>query len=150
MEVLFMETLSEMAAWYLERAEREDNLSPDNLSLDTLKAYRIDLGQFLVFVGGREVDKTLLGQYVQHLNQTFAPRSVKRKLASVHAFYQTLLENELLEHSPFEKLHIHIHAPKKLPQVIPEDVVEDLLRCAYNGDTSSDRWRLRELEPIRK
>ncbi len=63
-----METLSEMAAWYLERAEREDNLSPD-----TLKAYRVDLGQFLVFVGGREVDKTLLGQYVQHLNQTFAP-----------------------------------------------------------------------------
>ncbi len=51
-----METLSEMAAWYLERAEREDNLSPD-----TLKAYRVDLGQFLVFVGGREVDKTLLG-----------------------------------------------------------------------------------------
>ncbi len=67
-----MEMLSELAAWYLERAEREDNLSPD-----TLKAYRIDLGQFLAFVGEHEVDKALLSQYVQHLNQTFAPRSVK-------------------------------------------------------------------------
>lgn len=135
-----METLSELTTWYLERAEREDNLSPD-----TLKAYRIDLGQFLAFTGGGKVDKTLLSQYVQHLNQIFSPRSVKRKLASVHAFYQTLLENELLEHSPFEKLHIHIHAPKQLPRVIPEDVVEGLLRCAYQGDTSSDRWRLRDL-----
>ncbi len=135
-----METLTELAAWYLERAEREDNLSPD-----TLKAYRIDLNQFLAFVGGREVDKTLLSRYVQHLNQVFAPRSVKRKLASVHAFYQTLLENELLEHSPFEKLHIHIHAPKQLPRVIPEDVVEGLLRCAYQKDLLSDRWRLRDL-----
>ncbi len=135
-----MEALSKLAAWYLERAEREDNLSPD-----TLKAYRIDLGQFLAFVGGGEVDKALLSQYVQHLNQTFAPRSVKRKLASVHAFYQTLLENEFLEHSPFEKLHIHIHAPKQLPRVIPEDVVEGLLRCAYQEDVSSDRWRLRDL-----
>jgi len=140
MEVLFMETLSELTTWYLERAEREENLSPD-----TLKAYRIDLGQFLAFVRECEVDKTLLGQYVQHLNQTFAPRSVKRKLASVHAFYQALLENELLEHSPFEKLHIHIHAPKQLPRVIPEEVVEGLLRCAYNGDRASGRWRLRDL-----
>ncbi len=135
-----MDTLSELAEWYLERAKREDNLSPD-----TLKAYRIDLGQFLAFVGGGEVDKALLSRYVQHLNQTFAPRSVKRKLASVHAFYQTLLENELLEHSPFEKLHIHIHAPKQLPRVIPENVVEGLLRHAYEGDISSDRWRLRDL-----
>ncbi len=135
-----METLSELAAWYLERAKRESNLSPD-----TLKAYRIDLDQFLAFVGRGEVDKALLSRYVQHLNQTFAPRSVKRKLASVHAFYQTLLENELLEHSPFEKLHIHIHAPKQLPRVIPEDVVEGLLRCAYQEDVSSDRWRLRDL-----
>ncbi len=135
-----METLTELAAWYLERAEREDNLSPE-----TLKAYRIDLNQFLAFVGGRNVDKTLLSRYVQYLNQSFAPRSVKRKLASVHAFYQTLLENELLEHSPFEKLHIHIHAPKQLPRVIPEDVVEGLLCCAYQGDISSDCWRLRDL-----
>ncbi len=135
-----METLSELAAWYLERAEREENLSPD-----TLKAYRIDLDQFLAFVGGGEVDKALLSRYVQRLNQTFAPRSVKRKLASVHAFYQTLLENELLEHSPFEKLRIHIHAPKQLPRIIPENVVEDLLRCAYQGDALSDRWRLRDL-----
>jgi len=140
MEALFMETLSELAAWYLERAERENNLSPD-----TLKAYRIDLNQFLTFVGGREADKTLLSQYVQYLNRTFAPRSVKRKLASVHAFYQALLENELLEHSPFEKLHVHIHAPKQLPRVIPENVVEGLLRCAYQGNMSNDRWRVRDL-----
>ncbi len=50
-----------------------------------------------------------------------------------------------MEHSPFEKLRIHIHAPKQLPRIIPENVVEDLLRRAYQGDTLSDRWRLRDL-----
>lgn len=135
-----MATLPELAAWYLKQAERESNLSPD-----TLKAYRIDLGQFLNFAGRRKVDKLLLSQYLQHLNQSFAPRSVKRKLASIHAFYQTLLENELLEYSPFEKLHIHLHAPKQLPRVIPEEIVEALLRHAYEDYTPSDRWRMRDL-----
>lgn len=135
-----MATLSELAMWYLKRAEQENNLSPD-----TLKAYRIDLEQFLDFADGREVDKLLLSQYLQHLNQTFAPRSVKRKLASVHAFYQALLENEFLEYSPFEKLHVHIHSPKQLPRVIPVEIVEALFRHAYEECMPSDRWRIRDL-----
>lgn len=135
-----MATLSELAVWYLKRAEQESNLSPD-----TLKAYRIDLNQFLDFADGRKVDKHLLSQYLQHLNQTFAPRSVKRKLASIHAFCQTLLENDFLEHSPFERFHIHIRAPKQLPRVIPEEVVGALLRHAYEGYMPSDHRRMRDI-----
>lgn len=50
---------------------------------DTIKAYRIDLRQFLDFTGGEWADKDVLNQYIKHLNQHFAPRSAKRKLASM-------------------------------------------------------------------
>ena len=135
-----MTTLSELAVWYVKQAEQERNLSPD-----TLKAYRIDLNQFLDFVDGREVDKLLLSQYIQHLNQAFAPRSVKRKLASIHAFYRALLDNEFLEYSPFEKLHVHISSPKQLPRVIPMEIVEALFHHTYEEYTPNDRWRIRDL-----
>lgn len=134
-----MKTLESQIAWYLEVCEHETKLSPD-----TLKAYRIDLRQFSVFTDGRAVDKLLLEEYVKYLNQTFAPRSVKRKLASVHAFYHALEENEQIERSPFEKLRLHIHAPKQLPRVIPGELVEAILRCAYRRCEAGDVWALRD------
>lgn len=122
-----MQTLSELVTWYLDLAECEKQLSPH-----TIKAYRIDLGQFLTFIGERTVSKELLSQYIKHLNCHFSPRSAKRKLASIRAFYRELEINELLEQNPFEKLRIRVHAPKQLPRTIPEHIVQGLLARAYN------------------
>lgn len=80
-----MQTLSFLIADYLEIGEYEKQLSPD-----TIKAYRIDLRQFLEFSGDVCSDKGVLNQYIKHINQTFAPRAVKRKLASVRAFYHEM------------------------------------------------------------
>ena len=77
--------LSKLITWYLEMSKHEKRLSPH-----TIKAYQIDLTQFLCFVNNRQVDKELLSQYIKHLNSHFSPRSAKRKLASVHAFYREL------------------------------------------------------------
>ena len=78
-----MEKMTEAIARYLEDCELGRKLSAS-----TVKAYRIDLLQFSRFTGGAWGDRELLNRYVKHLNQAFAPRSVKRKLASVRAFYQ--------------------------------------------------------------
>lgn len=121
-----MFSLTDQIAQHLHVCEFEKKLSPD-----TLKAYRIDLAQFAAFVQGRAVDKALLGQYVAYLNQTFAPRSVKRKLASVHAFYTALEGDKVIAESPFRHLRLHINYPKALPRVIPEEVVSLLLQTAY-------------------
>lgn len=135
-----MQTLSSLIAGYLETDEYEKQLSPD-----TIKAYRIDLRQFLDFTGGEWADKDVLNQYIKHLNQHFAPRSAKRKLASIRAFYHEMEMCGKLEENPFDKLHIRIHSPQQLPRVIPEQVVQSLLQSAYNAYAPGCREVLRDI-----
>ena len=135
-----MQTLSSLIAGYLETDEYEKQLSPD-----TIKAYRIDLRQFLDFTGGEWADKDVLNQYIKYLNQHFAPRSAKRKLASIRAFYHEMEMCGKLEENPFDKLHIRIHSPQQLPRVIPEQVVQALLQSAYNAYAPGCREVLRDI-----
>ena len=135
-----MQTLSSLIADYLEVGKYEKQLSPD-----TIKAYRIDLRQFLEFTEDVWPDKEVLSQYIKHINQTFAPRSVKRKLASVRAFYYEMELCGKLEENPFEKLHIRIQSPKQLPRIIPEQVVQNLLQSAYDSYMPGCRETLRDI-----
>lgn len=136
-----MSMLDEQVRHYLRTCEFEKKLSPD-----TLKAYRIDLAQFSAFCKDSIVDKTMLGQYAAHLNQHFAPRSVKRKLASVRAFYSSLEEQESIEESPFRRFRLHIVYPKELPRTIPTGTVEAILRETYGQyQATGDRWALRDI-----
>lgn len=135
-----MRTLSSLIADYLEIGEYEKQLSPD-----TIKAYRIDLRQFVDFTENAWADKDTLNQYIKHLNQHFAPRSVKRKLASVRAFYHEMEMNGELEQNPFNKLHIRIHSPQQLPRIIPEQIVQALLQSAYDAYAQGGREVLRDI-----
>ena len=116
-----------------------------NLSVDTIKAYRIDLRQFSEFTEHEWADREMLNQYIKHLNQSFAPRSVKRKLASVRAFYHKQEFNGMLEENPFHKLHIRIHSPKQLPRTIPSQIIHDLLPSAYNNYLPGKQSVLRDI-----
>ena len=111
----------------------------------TIKAYRIDLQQFWVFTGGVWADQDMLGQYIKYLNQQFAPRSVKRKLASIRAFYHEMKVKGELEENPFDKLQIRIHSPRQLPRIIPSQIVHDLLQSAYDNYRPGSRWILRDI-----
>lgn len=135
-----MQTLADSIGQYLDSGEFEKKLSPN-----TIKAYRIDLRQFCEFTKGAWADKNMLTQYIKQLNQHFAPRSVKRKLASVRAFYHDLEVNGIQEDNPFSKLYVRIHSPQQLPRIIPGQVVHDLLQCAYEAYTPSRRGVLRDI-----
>lgn len=135
-----MQTLSSLIAHYLETGECEKQLSPD-----TIKAYRIDLYQFVRFTEGMWVDKDTLNQYIKYLNQHFAPRSVKRKLASIRAFYHEMELTGKLNENPFNKLHIRIHSPQQLPRIIPEQIVQTLLQSAYDAYAQGGREVLRDI-----
>lgn len=135
-----MKTLSDSITKYLESGEYERKLAPD-----TLKAYRIDLQQFSEFVGGAWPDRDILSRYIKHLNQNFASRSVKRKIASVRAFLHELMLNGVLEENPFDKLHIRIQSPKQLPRIIPGQIVQSLLQSAYDAYNPNRRDILRDI-----
>lgn len=135
-----MRTLSSLIADYLETGEYEKRLSPD-----TIKAYRIDLRQFVDFTEDAWADKDTLNQYIKYLNQHFAPRSVKRKLASVRAFYHEMEISGEIKENPFDKLHIRIHSPQQLPRIIPEQIVHALLQSAYDAYAQGDREVLRDI-----
>lgn len=135
-----MKALPKSIADYLDAGKYERKLSSD-----TLKAYRIDLRQFSEFVNGEWPDRDLLISYIKYLNQNFAPRSVKRKLASIRAFYHELKLDGTLDESPFDKLHIRIQSPKPLPRIIPNQIVHDLLQCAYAFYSPTRRNILRDI-----
>lgn len=135
-----MKTLSSLITDYLETGEYEKKLAPD-----TIKAYRIDLQQFAAFTKDLWADSDALNQYIKYLNQQFAPRSAKRKLASVRAFYHEMEICGELEVNPFDKLHIRIHSPQQLPRIIPEQIVQSLLQSAYDAYTPGCREILRDI-----
>lgn len=125
---------------YLEMCEYEKSLSPD-----TIKAYSIDLKQFLAFAGEEPINTKMLAQYIKHLNQSYAPRSVKRKLATLRAFYHEMELNGSIQDNPFKMLHIRIHAPQQLPRVIPNQIVQRILQSTYDNYNPDKRITLRDI-----
>lgn len=104
-----------------------------NLDAKTVKAYRIDLRQFFEFLEERDSPpskETLMG-YLEKLNQTCKPKSVRRKIAALKAFFHYLEEEEILPENPFHKVKLHMQQPKTLPRVVPLHLIEAMLRTAY-------------------
>lgn len=104
----------------------------------TIKAYRIDLTQFEIFLlaGQYDLSKDSISAYVMEMNQHFKPRSVKRKIASIKAFIRYLEDEELIENNPFNKLRINLREPTLLPRTIPLRIIERLLAEAHRMTTN--------------
>lgn len=107
----------------------------DQKELDekTLKAYRIDLRQFRQFVGQHEdpLCKSTLESYCRDLHRQFKPRTVKRKLASAKAFCHWLEYEEIVDRTPFAKVHTKFREPQTLPRVISLSAVTAIFQIAY-------------------
>ena len=135
-----MQTLNELILCYLETCEYEKKLSSQ-----TLKAYRIDLKQFCILSQNCKITKESLTNYIRYLNQHFAPRTVKRKIASIRAFFNQMEYDNNIEENPFNKLHIPIHYPKQLPKTIPQQTVQKILQSAYSAYTFENKQILRDI-----
>lgn len=71
-----------------------------------LKAYRIVLRHYFEWVEGKEPGKAEIEMQITKLYIDFKQKTVKRKLASVKAFYNYLEEEELIEENPFRKIKV--------------------------------------------
>lgn len=101
----------------------------------TLKAYKIDLIQFLKMINTdllAEINTNLLENYIRALHQTYKPKTAKRKIASVKAFFHYLEYKDYVSSNPFSKIHIKFREPVILPKTIPLNTVELFLSTMYN------------------
>ncbi len=106
----------------------------------TLKAYRIDLRQFAEQTPDihiTAVTSVSLEQYIVKLHEQYKPKTVKRKIASVKAFFHYLEYREVIGQNPFNKLLIHFREPVILPKTIPLPTIELFLTTIYNVEKNA-------------
>lgn len=110
------------------------------LDSKTLKAYRIDLGQFLsriALTNPADITPDILENYIATLHQTCKPKTVKRKIASVKAFFRYMEYKDYISVTPFSKIQIKFREPVILPKTIPLHTMEVLLSAAYRQRAQS-------------
>lgn len=125
-----MNTLFTIIENYLEYCKTQKRLD-----MKTLKAYRTDLYQFISFFGDiniHSISITNLEKYIGYLHQNFKPKTAKRKLASLKAFYHFLEYKDYIKQNPFNKIKTSFREPLLLPKIIPLYIMEKLLTTIYN------------------
>ena len=99
----------------------------------TLKAYKIDLQQFSDFMKGKNYfDKNELNSYIDMLHRRYKPKSAKRKIACIKAFYRYMEIEDIIDFNPFHKIIVKYKEPLKLPKTIPLSCIQNILTYAYN------------------
>ena len=121
--------------YYLEYCKKQKNLNDK-----TIKAYRIDLQQFIDFLEtkGLEISTQSVRTFVMFLHDSYKVRSIKRKIASIKAWSSFLLENQLIIDDPFYHCHIKIRQPTLLPRTIPLRVIEAVLKEVHEATRQAD------------
>lgn len=113
----------------------------------TIKAYSTDLRQFIDKFSDKDVkciSVQNLEEFITELNGEYKPKTVKRKLASVKAFYHYLEYKDIINSNPFSKISIRFREPVTLPKIIPLPSIEAILKAAYKEKTSGSTPRKRE------
>ena len=105
-----------------------------NLDQKTIKSYRIDLQQYQDYYQNNNLDwvaKCSIEQYIDHMHNKYKPKSVKRKIASLKAFFHYLEIEDNIELNPFHKIQIKYKEPFILPKTIPISNIDAIINYAY-------------------
>lgn len=112
------------------------------LDQKTIKAYKIDLRQYFECCHVEEPGKDEIEQYITTIHKQYKQKTVKRKLASIKAFYNYLEEEELIQETPFRKIKVKFKEAIVLPRIIARTDIENLLNYMYAaGNEMTERRR---------
>lgn len=130
-----MKSLSRNIADYIEYCTYRKRLDSK-----TLKAYRIDLYQYAVFCANRKdcLGKRVVDDFITGLHRCYKPKTVRRKIASLKAFFHHLEYRELLTENPFAKLDIRFREAKLLPKTIPFHSIQTFLSTLYAEKSAAE------------
>ena len=123
-----MNTFSHYITEYLEYCECRKHLN-----IKTLKAYRIDLKQYEVFCSNTAdfTSKDTVDLFITDLHKQYRPKTVKRKIASLKAFFHYMEYKEIIYENPFAKLDIRFREAKILPKTISFHSIQAFLASLY-------------------
>lgn len=143
-----MKTLEKQIQNYLFFCTSQKRLDPK-----TLKAYKNDLSQFCHLVpndNASEITINDLESYIASLHQAYKPKTAKRKIASVKAFFHYLEYKDIILTNPFNKMQIRFREPVILPKTIPLHTLEALLKTIYtsHSEASTTYGRKKTLQDI--
>ena len=116
----------------------EDCKFRKRLNNKTIKAYKIDLNQFFETVNNLDDEVKEINEYIFFLNKKYSKhKTVKRKLASVKAFYSYLEYEEIIEYSPFNKVRTKIKEPHVLQKTIQKENIEKIIQYLFDRVSSA-------------
>lgn len=111
-----------------------------NLSEKTIKAYKIDLSQFSEYMLKTDIlaitfiDRNILRAYIKILfDNSYKETTIKRKIATMKAFFSYLENEEVIENNPFGKLKLKIKEPIRHPKTISLHEIKQLLKFMYKN-----------------
>lgn len=123
-----MKNLQQLITYYLDFCKYQKTLNEKSL-----KAYRIDLAQYADYMSTTDMklNRSNLTAYITNLHKYYKPKSAKRKIASLKAFFSYLEYEEFLLENPFSKIKVKFQEPVLLPRTIPTQNIQKLFRTAY-------------------
>lgn len=136
-----MNALNTYIAEYIEYCEYRRRLD-----YKTLKAYKIDLSQFEDFCTDLSdcFAKSVVDDFITNLHKQYKPKTVRRKIASLKAFFHHMEYRELLNENPFAKLDIRFREAKLLPKTIPFHSIQTFLSTLYaQKELAESEYQLR-------
>ena len=136
-----MNTLNNYITQYIEHCQYRKRLD-----YKTLKAYQIDLKQYAGSCPSMKnaLSKEVVDRYITNLHKQYKPKTVKRKIASLKAFFHYLEYQELIKENPFNKLDTRFREEKLLPKTIPFHSIQKFLSVLYEQKSlASSEYQLR-------
>lgn len=122
------------------------------LDAKTIKAYRIDLRQFFEIVNSAHPVKADIEVYITDLHKKYKQKTVKRKIASIKAFYNYLEDGEIISENPVRRINLKFKEKFVLPRTIPREEIEKLLNtmylCLKNKERSDYKYILRDIAVV--
>lgn len=145
-----MHTLESYIIEYLEYCKYRKRLDAK-----TLKAYGIDLKQYHQFSPTLPdcLQKETVDRFITELHKKYKSKTIKRKIASLRAFFHYLEYKDLLTENPFAKLDIRFREAKLLPKTIPFHSIQKFLTTLYEQKELAQsayqlRCRIRDIAVI--
>lgn len=136
-----MNTLNNYITQYIEHCQYRKRLDSK-----TLKAYQIDLKQYAGSCPSLKnaLSKEAVDRYITNLHKQYKPKTVKRKIASLKAFFHYLEYQELIKENPFNKLDTRFREEKLLPKTIPFHSIQNFLSVLYKQKSlATSEYQLR-------